>query len=161
MRVLLVRHGEAVDRQVAGSDADRWLTEQGRQGVLAVGRVLVEMDLECTRILTSPLVRALQTAELLAASQPSYAAPVEAHRALASEEGTSAQAIGLLERVDDEEIVAMVSHVPKVGTLAAQLGELAQTPSFVTGAVCLVEVREGRGRGVWMLDPDTLAVRRF
>ena len=63
--------------------------------------------------------------------------------------------------IDDDEIVAMVSHVPKVGTLAAQLGELARTPSFVTGAVCLVEVRQGRGRGIWMLDPDTLTVRRF
>lgn len=161
MRVLLMRHGDAVDPRVAGSDTDRWLTEVGRQGVLAVGRTLVEMGLGCTRVLTSPLVRAVQTAELLAASQPSYAAPIEAHRALASDEGTSAQAIGLLDSIDDDETVAMVSHVPKVGMLAAQLGELARTPRFGTGSVCLVEVQRGRGRGVWMLDPETLAVRRF
>jgi phosphohistidine phosphatase len=161
MRVLLVRHGEAVDRRVTSSDVDRWLTEAGRRTVVAVGRTLGELGLDCTRFFTSPLLRAVQTAELLAASLPSHDARVEAHRALASDEGTTAQAVALLDDVADDEVVAMVTHVPKVGILAAELGELSQTPAFPTAAVCLVEVTKARGRAVWMLDPDTLAVRRF
>jgi len=161
MRVLLVRHGEAVDRRVAGSDVDRWLTEGGRRAVRTVGRALEEMGFSPTRIMTSPLVRAVQTAELLAASHAAYDGPVEAHRALASDEGTSTEALDLLDEGREDEVVTMVTHVPKVGTLAAHLGQLPSQPSFGTAAVCLIEIREGHGTAVWMLDPISLAVRRF
>lgn len=161
MRVLLVRHGDAVDRHVAGSDADRWLTEEGRRQVSAVGRALDEMGLVYTRVLTSPLVRAVQTAERLTASQTSYRGAIAAHRALASDEGTTAQALALLDDATDDDVVAMITHVPKVGVLATHLGELPRTPSFETASVCLIEVEQGRGRAIWMLDPDTLSVRGF
>ena len=161
MRVLLVRHGEAVDGRVAGSDVDRWLTDQGRRTVLDVAETLAEMGLACTRILTSPLVRAVQTAELLARAQPSYRAPIEAHRALASDEGTTTEAIALLDGTHEDEVVAMVTHVPKIGTIAAHLAQLPNTPGFGTAEVCLIEVRRGRGDAIWMLDPKSLSVRRF
>ena len=161
MRILLVRHGQAVDSRAAGSDADRWLTGHGRRSVLAVGHTLTEMGLACTRIYTSPLVRAVQTAELIATAQPSYEPPVEAHRALASEEGTTAEALALLDGALDDDVIAMVTHVPKVGSVAVHLGQLPQTPAFEPGAVCLIDVAEEHGRAIWMLDPDTLALRRF
>ena len=161
MRVLLVRHGEAVDPRVAGSDVDRWLTDEGRRTVLDVAGTITEMGLACTRILTSPLVRAVQTAELLARAQPSYQAPIEAHRALASEQGTTAEAIALLDEAHEDDIVAMVTHVPKIGTIAAHLADLPRVPGFGTAEVCLIEVRRGRGDAVWMLDPESLSVRRF
>ena len=161
MQVLLVRHGDAVDRPLAGSDADRWLTEYGRREVRSVGRALAEMGFAFSRVLTSPLVRAVQTAELLTEAQSQYDAELEAHRALASEEGTTAQAIALLDACSEDEVVVMVTHVPKIGSLAATLGELSHTPAFGTASVCLVEVNDGRGRAVWMLDSDSLTPRRF
>ena len=64
MRVLLVRHGEAVSPDVA-RDAERWLTERGRAITHAVAEAL-RPTVTVGHIFTSPLVRAVQTADLLA-----------------------------------------------------------------------------------------------
>ena len=161
MRVLLVRHGEAVDTGTASSDHDRWLTGSGRRTVTTVGELLTRMDLHYAAVLTSPLVRAVQTAEILATTQPGFDGPVHVHRALSTEEGTTAQALRPIDEAGPEEVIAMVGHMPKIGVLAAHLGRLAHAPQFSTGSVCLLTVDEGRGRVEWMLNPQTLELRRF
>jgi phosphohistidine phosphatase len=161
MRLLLVRHGEAVDSGTASSDHDRWLTEAGRRTVTTVGEMLSRMDLHYTAVLTSPLVRAVQTAEILAAMQPGFDGPVVVHRSLSTDQGTTAQALAPIDAVGREDVIVMVSHMPKVGVLAAHLGRLAHSPSFSTSSVCLLTVDEGKGRIQWMLDPTTLELRRF
>ncbi|MGB5239804.1 MAG: histidine phosphatase family protein [Prochlorococcaceae cyanobacterium] len=66
--LLLLRHGLAEERQVPGpgvrSDRERPLTERGRRRTAAVVRRLLELDLYCDQLLSSPLVRALQTAQI-------------------------------------------------------------------------------------------------
>ena len=161
MRVLLFRHGDAVDAAEAASDHDRWLTEAGRRTVTTVGEMLGRLDLHYSRIYTSPLVRAVQTAEILALTRPGFDGPVRVHRALSSNEGTTAQALHPLEDASDEDVVAMVTHMPKIGVLAAHLGRLAHAPAFGTSAACLVHLSNGKGRLEWMLDPQTLELRRF
>ncbi len=161
MRLLLVRHGDAVDSGTASSDHDRWLTETGRRTVTTVGEMLSRMDLHYTAVLTSPLVRAVQTAEILAAMQPGFDGPVVVHRALSTDEGTTAQALAPIDAAGPEDAIVMVSHMPKVGVLAAHLGRLANAPSFSTSSVCLLTVDGGKGRVKWMLDPRTLELRRF
>lgn len=161
MRVLLIRHGAAVDGGSAFSDHDRWLTEAGRRTVTTVGEMLGRLDLRYACIYTSPLVRAVQTAEILAATQPGFDGPVEVHRALSSDEGTTAQALEPIEQAHRDDLIAMVTHMPKVGVLAAHLGRLAHAPSFSTSSACLLNVEAGRGRLEWMLDPQTLELRRF
>lgn len=61
-----MRHGPAEDRADSGMDSDRALTSSGRERVRAVARFLVELEEEPLAILTSPLVRAVQTAEIVA-----------------------------------------------------------------------------------------------
>lgn len=161
MQVLLVRHGAAVDPLEAGSDHDRWLTEAGRRTMTSIGEMLGRMDVHCTRMYASPLVRAVQTAEILALTQPCFDGPLSVHRALSPEEGSTAQALEPLEVADDDEVIVMVTHMPKVGVLAAHLGRLAHAPSFGTGSTCLLRVEGGRGRLQWMLDPRTLEIKRF
>lgn len=161
MRVLLMRHGEAIDSRAASSDFDRWLTNAGRRTVTTVGEMLGRMDLHYDCIYTSPLVRAAQTAEILAAMQPGFDGPVRVHRALSTEEGTTAQAVEPLEGAQDGDVIVMVGHMPKIGVLAAHLGRLAHAPAFSPASVCLLTVDEGRGRVQWMLDPETLELRRF
>lgn len=158
MRVLLVRHGEAVDTRTAFSDYDRWLTEEGRRMVGSVGERLARMGLDYTRMLTSPLVRAVQTADILATTHPDFGGPVSVHRALASEEGTTAEALAPIDQAPDGELIVMVTHMPKIGMLAARLGGLSHPPSFTTASACLLEVEPGRGQALWMLDPTTLEV---
>src|SRR3954454_19227400 len=65
MRVTLIRHGEAGDD--APRDELRSLTLRGRAAVARVGRSLRRRGGDFTIIVSSPLVRALQTAEIIAA----------------------------------------------------------------------------------------------
>lgn len=156
MRVLLVRHGEAVSTDTASSEPLRWLTEAGRRTVKRVGRALAELQLEYTSIHSSPLVRALQTAEILASTSPGFYGPVEVHPPLSSDEGTTAQALAPLGHAADGDLVVLVSHMPKVGTLAGHLCQTTRVPPFRTGSACLIRLDARRGIFEWTMDPDTL-----
>jgi phosphohistidine phosphatase len=159
MRLLLVRHGEAVDMRAAPSDHDRWLTATGRQTVVRVGRALAKLDLEYSRIYTSPMVRAVQTAEILAAMHPGFGGSVEVLQALSNDQGTTAQALEPLEHAEVGDLIVMVSHMPKVGLLAGHLCQLKTAPSFRTSSTCLLRIEGRRGHVQWTLDPETLELR--
>jgi phosphohistidine phosphatase len=160
MRVLLLRHGEAVDMRSASTDHDRWLTDTGRHSVTKVGKALAGLDLQYSCIYTSPLVRAVQTAEILVATHPGFRGPLEVQVALSSDVGSTAQALEPLEHAGDDDLVVMVTHMPKVGVLAGHLCDLATFPSFRTSAACLLNIERGKGRFQWMLDPETLELKR-
>lgn len=66
MQVFLVRHAEAVAETLTLRDPDTHLTARGRDQARALGDRLRWHDCVPTRIWTSPLVRAVQTAELVA-----------------------------------------------------------------------------------------------
>jgi phosphohistidine phosphatase len=66
MKLYVMRHGPAEDHVESGLDADRPLSASGRDRVCAVARLLVQEHEEPLSILTSPLVRAVQTAEIVA-----------------------------------------------------------------------------------------------
>jgi phosphohistidine phosphatase len=66
MKLYVMRHGPAEDHAESGVDADRPLSASGRQRVCAVGKLLVQEQEDPLAIVTSPLVRAVQTAEIVA-----------------------------------------------------------------------------------------------
>ncbi len=63
MRIVLVRHGEAEDDPYP--EILRPLTPGGRKNVRRLAREIASLDLPVDRILSSPLTRAVQTAEIL------------------------------------------------------------------------------------------------
>ena len=63
--LLLVRHGIAEERSEDLDDAQRSLTLEGRERTSQQLERLLELDLACDLVLSSPLVRARQTAELI------------------------------------------------------------------------------------------------
>lgn len=67
MLLYVMRHGPAADASGAGprSDAERPLTDEGRRKVEKVAEALGDAGAEPGLILTSPLLRALQTAEIV------------------------------------------------------------------------------------------------
>lgn len=68
MRCYFLRHGIAADSDSwSGSDFDRPLTPQGRERMEREAKAIGDLDLSLDCIVTSPLVRAKQTAELVAA----------------------------------------------------------------------------------------------
>ena len=72
MRVTLIRHAEAGDD--APRDESRALTVRGRADARRLGRALARRGVRFTLIVTSPLVRAVQTAEIVAAADRATAA---------------------------------------------------------------------------------------
>ncbi len=68
MNLFLLRHGLAVDRSKPGykKDADRPLTPKGKQRLWRVAEAMEELELEFDAIVTSPFLRATQTAEIIA-----------------------------------------------------------------------------------------------
>ena len=68
MEVYIVRHGAAVDRNdpTITSDEMRPLTDDGRDEVALLTALLGRLGVKPTLLLSSPLVRARQTAEIIA-----------------------------------------------------------------------------------------------
>jgi phosphohistidine phosphatase len=67
-RLFLVRHGIAEDVSKSGRDADRELTAEGRHKTRRAARGLRALGVQPTALLASPLVRARETAEIIAGS---------------------------------------------------------------------------------------------
>ncbi|BAU66343.1 phosphohistidine phosphatase, SixA [Stanieria sp. NIES-3757] len=65
MEVYLIRHGIAAERGTYANDEQRPLVEKGRIKTKQVAEKLLAINLKFDRILTSPLTRAHQTAEIL------------------------------------------------------------------------------------------------
>ncbi len=65
MVLYLIRHGIAEDRSITGSDADRQLTQRGTLRTAMVAKGLKKLDISFDRIISSPYVRARQTAEII------------------------------------------------------------------------------------------------
>ena len=64
--IVLLRHGIAEDKGAGKSDFDRQLTEEGRRKIKDVARAIADVFPEAQAIWSSPLVRAMQTAEAVA-----------------------------------------------------------------------------------------------
>ena len=67
MKLYVMRHGPAEDSSPTGRDGDRALTPDGRDRTRSVARALLAEGEAPLTIISSPLVRALQTAEIVAA----------------------------------------------------------------------------------------------
>lgn len=66
MKAVFFRHGPAVPHGTPGvAENDRPLTPEGKKKTADAARGLKELDLELTAVYSSPLPRALQTAEIL------------------------------------------------------------------------------------------------
>jgi phosphohistidine phosphatase len=119
--VYLIRHGIAVDRRLDLNDEIRALTPQGRQKTRQVARKMLETGLHFDTILTSPLLRARQTAEILQEVGLGYS--VEDFPALAPD-GNLQDWLdwwGIWKKRDYRNPIALVGHQPDLGHWAESL----------------------------------------
>ena len=153
MKVYLIRHAHAVDEGARLDDAHRYLTARGRKVAREAGARLLAHGATFDAVLTSPLVRAVQTAELLA-ERLGYLGEIVALPALAGGVPPRVAAEGLAAR---GVAVAVVGHEPGISALGALLLGRPSFPPFKKGQVSLIE----DGRAVWYLDPDTMVIDRL
>jgi phosphohistidine phosphatase len=125
-RTYLLRHGEAEPPGRDG-DAGRRLTPGGRSQLQAHFAALLPR-LEIQRILSSPLRRSLETAEILAAA---VGAPLEEHPGLASGSSNGQEILALA--AAEGAGVALVGHNP----------ELAQAIAIARGGAVGLSVPPG------------------
>lgn len=114
MRLWLLRHGAAEAQQ--RHDADRQLTEQGREQVLQAAQLLAGVQFD--RVLSSPYVRARQTAELLCATLQ-HQGSIEIVPWLTPEDDVR-EVTRKLDGYPADNLL-IVAHQPLLGTLASWL----------------------------------------
>ncbi len=157
----LIRHGLAEERGEAWpDDAERPLTERGIARLRKEARGLARLDVLFDVVLTSPLVRARQTAEIVAAAFDPRPHLVNAD-ALAP--GASYQAVvAELEKHARRSRIALIGHEPSIGELAARLIGTRRPIEFKKGSVCRIDVDELSGPGAlrWLATPKILRALR-
>ena len=111
--LVLLRHGIAVARVEGRDAADRPLTPRGRRRTQAVMEALVAGGLRLDRMVTSPYVRALETAQI--ALQAGLAPVLDCDDRLCPG--------GLVAALLDDHggSIALVGHEPDLGLLACDL----------------------------------------
>ncbi|HTL35175.1 MAG TPA: phosphohistidine phosphatase SixA [Kofleriaceae bacterium] len=153
MRIYLVRHGEAVPEDDAGSDRDRWLSPRGREAARVLGRLLRETNVQPDQILASPLPRAVQTAELLA-QMLDYIGHIESWRCL-EPSAHPRVAAGQLQGAGQSVIV--VGHEPSISSLGAFILGRPSFPPFRTAQCCAIE----DGKPTFMARSDIATVTAY
>ena len=158
MRLLIIRHAEAVERGTAGiADDDRPLTADGEKKFKKAARGLAEAAPRPDAILSSPLPRAWRTAEIAAAAFGRLT-PQKTPALVGGRLDDLAQALA---GYGADATVAIVGHEPHLsGLLAALVGSrAAERLAFRKGGVALVDVpgrlQEG-GSLVFFLTPKLL-----
>jgi phosphohistidine phosphatase len=135
MRIILIRHGDAVASSLLG-DNGRNLSVEGRRQATATGQALAGHQVRPSRVWCSPLVRAVQTAELVVAPLE-FRGVIEARDDLYPDSSVDSLARALAER-DDEESVIVVGHQPYMSTAGSLL--LNAAVKFPTGAAYCLQV---------------------
>lgn len=151
----LLRHADAGDPAAwAGDDDQRPLSEKGRRQAEALGTFLRARAFAFDAIVTSPRLRALETAELVA--RPLGATVTQDDRlALALDVGRLGR---LLEGLDGPRIM-LVGHDPDFSELAASLSGAAYLP-LKKGALVRIDVslppQPAGGILRWLLPPSLI-----
>ena len=152
----LIRHGIAEDRGEAWpDDSKRPLTEEGMSRLRKSARGLARLGVSFDVIMTSPLVRARQTADVVA-SAFEVRPHIVAAESLAPG-GTSAAVLADLEKQARRSRIALVGHEPGIGEFTARLVGSRHPVEFKKGAVCRIDVDalppSGPGSIRWFLTP--------
>ena len=159
MKLYLLRHGEAAPLGDGGitDDADRPLTETGLRQIRALAGQMQRRGIGLKAVLSSPLLRAKQTAETLVKTGPFPALEVRICDDLAF--NGKPRRIARLLRELKAESVALVGHAPDLNQLAGWLiGSKKAQVDLAKGAVAHIlsseDVRKGSGALLWMLTPE-------
>jgi phosphohistidine phosphatase len=154
MQIFLVRHAIAEDRgpEWEGRDDERPLTRAGIRKFRKAASGLRRLKLEPAVILTSPLIRAAHTAELLQAGLKRKDGVVRVSEALRPERPARPPE-ELRELAPDAQVV-LVGHEPNLGRLASWLlaGHEELRLSIKKGGVALLSMPDPMAGGTAVLE---------
>ena len=158
MKLLLVRHAAAVPSGTPGvPDDERPLTPKGRAKFRVAAAGLARIVDRPDALLTSPLPRARETAEIAARAFKRIEPTIEPALAHGSADGI----VVALDAQPAGATVVIVGHEPTLSALLARLlGAARGEPlAFKKGGAALVDLPDGpsgSGRLIWFLKPRLL-----
>jgi phosphohistidine phosphatase len=161
MNLYILRHGIAEEASADGDDGARKLTAKGREKLRGVAEGLREFGIKLDVILTSPLARATETAEIVAAAY-SNNPPPQVLPALTT--GVPpAEAVAALRPFAKQKHVMIVGHEPQLSSLAALLltgstdgGKLELKKGGCIALSVAARAEKGGAELMWMLTPRQL-----
>lgn len=140
-----MRHATA--EEAGGSDATRPLSERGRREAREAGEAICQRDVRPAIVLTSPRIRARETAEIVARE---LGVPVELREGLNC--GATAAAYLDALRPDEGRDVLVVAHNPEITAFACALSR--QTISFRPSTVCCIDLTADSAALEWVRHPQ-------
>jgi phosphohistidine phosphatase len=158
----LMRHGIAAKHGADGAfdDAKRKLTAEGKDKLQDIAKGLKRLRVEFDWVLSSPLVRAAETAEIVRDFLGSQV-PMEVCEALRPGESPE-KLISFLSKHKERKRILLVGHEPDLGILAGRLIGAGHEANLVfkKGGCCLVAcdhlTLRTPGELVWWLTPRVL-----
>jgi phosphohistidine phosphatase len=153
MELYFLRHGAAEKRgDWPGDDASRPLTEDGKTAVRAVARLLAAAGVRPDVVVSSPLVRARQTAEVAVEELGHTASVIEDERLAGGLEAR--HLASLLADLRRPERVMLVGHEPDFSRVIGELtGGRVVCKKGGIARVDVIDDKELRGDLVWLVPP--------
>lgn len=154
MNLYLMRHANAgVRRENPAQDAKRALIKEGKEQCILMARLLSTLNVQVDVIVSSPLKRALQTAQLVG-TELGYEAKVEVSPAL----GLGADYVAfqrLIEKYADREGVLMVGHNPNLFKFLGRIitGNGGAGVRMRKGSVVRIDMEKHPPLLQWLIDP--------
>jgi phosphohistidine phosphatase len=165
MNLYILRHGIAVEHGAPGyeNDADRPLTAEGERKLRRIAEAMEELDLSFNLILSSPLVRAHQTAQIVAKALGA-SKRLELSDTLVPG-GNTAELIALINQLQPSpENVLLVGHEPYLSGLISLLvsGTEGLAITMKKGGLCKLSteaLQHGRCASLqWLLTPKQMGL---
>jgi phosphohistidine phosphatase len=155
MKLYFLRHGVAGDPgEWQGRDFDRPLTREGVRRMEREAKTFADLGLDPDVVLTSPLVRAKQTADIAAGALKAH---VVADERLGPDFNASRLA-ELLKEHSDSRSLMLVGHEPNMSETIGQIVGGAKI-DLKKGGLVLVDVADPNvvsGVLVWLISPKVL-----
>ena len=165
MNLYILRHGIAVEPGTPGyeKDADRPLTSEGERKLRQISKAMEALELSFDLILSSPYLRARQTAEIVAEA-------LKARKRLELSDhltpgGSTKKLVELLNRLQPPpDNVLLVGHEPYLSGLISLLvtGSVTSAVIMKKGGLCKLStesLKHGRCAALeWLLTPKQMAL---
>ena len=154
MNLYLMRHADAgVPRENPKLDAKRALIKEGKEQCMLMARVLSALKVQVDVIASSPLKRALQTAQFVG-TELGYDAKVEVSSALGPD-GDFVTFQKLLEKYADREGVLLVGHNPNLFKFLGRIitGNGGAGVRMRKGSVARIDMERHPPLLQWLVDP--------
>ncbi len=165
MQLYIVRHGIAIDRKDPKSpaEAERYLTEEGIEKTGEVARGVVALGASADLLISSPYVRAMQTAEIFAEAFDYPKGKIEQTDSLLPEAESQAFFRELAKRKGYESVFCF-GHGPQVDDMVATgVGGKGEFTALKKAGIALLELETlapVKGQLVWLATPKMLRKKR-